>query len=135
MKVKLVWATPEAEKHIMYCARVSNPANQDSTSTGLLKYCYRNQHWSVFEMASMCLEINTSRAIARQILRHRSFSFQEFSQRYAEVDGEPIWNEARLQDMKNRQNSIEADSKMVSKLFNFFQRIVWWLAVLCYKGP
>lgn len=75
---RLVWVTPEAEKQIMYCARVSNPNNQDSTNTGLLKYCMKHGHWSIFEMANMCVEINTSRTIARQILRHRSFSYQEF---------------------------------------------------------
>lgn len=106
MNVKLIWATPDAEKHIMYCARVSNPANQDSDDTRLLKYCFNHKHWSIFEMASMCVEIITSRAISAQILRHKSFSFQEFSQRYAESTG-VITYEARRQDTKNRQNSID----------------------------
>ena len=84
-KVCLVSATPDAEKHMAYCARVSNPKNQNNESiAGLLKYCIKHQHWSIFEQAFMTLEINTSRAIAAQILRHRSFTFQEFSQRYAD---------------------------------------------------
>ena len=95
------------EEIMVYCARVSNPKNQDNTDTApkLLAYCIKNNHWSIFEMANMCLEIKTSRAIAPQILRHRSFSFQEFSQRYAQAT-EFITYEARRQDLKNRQNSI-----------------------------
>ena len=86
MNVKLIWATPEADNIIGYCARVSNPANQDNPDVaGLLRYCAKNAHWSVFEMANACIEIETTRDIGRQILRHRSFSFQEFSQRKAEV--------------------------------------------------
>jgi thymidylate synthase (FAD) len=107
MTAKLVWITPESESVIGYCARVSNPANQDNPDVvGLLRYCIRNQHLSIFEMANACIEINTSRSIARQILRHRSFSFQEFSQRYAEADEFELV-EARRQDKKNRQNSID----------------------------
>lgn len=106
---KLVWITPDAENIISYCARVSNPDNQTNYDTApkLLKYCVNHGHWSVFEMASMCVEINTTRSIAAQILRHRSFSFQEFSQRYAEVQLRPIVPELRKQDKTNRQNSIE----------------------------
>ena len=120
--VKLVWATPDADKHIGYCARVSNPANQDNPNiAGLLKYCAKNAHWSVFEMASVCLEVSTTRDIARQILRHRSFSFQEFSQRYADATqlGEFAIRECRLQDNKNRQNSLETDD---------FDLTLWWTA-------
>ena len=97
---------------IAYCARVSNPANQSNTETNerLLKYLIRNQHWSPFEMVSICLEIVTTRDICRQILRHRSFSFQEFSQRYAEASLGFETREARLQDEKNRQNSIETEN-------------------------
>lgn len=97
------------EELVAYCARVSNPGNQANHETAprLLNYLTRNQHWSPFEMAHAVIEITTTRDIARQILRHRSFSFQEFSQRYAEVDAEPIMRETRLQDTKNRQNSIE----------------------------
>ena len=118
--VKLIWATPDADKHIGYCARVSNPANQDNPNVaGLLKYCAKNAHWSVFEMASVCLEVSTTRDIARQLLRHRSFSFQEFSQRYADVASLGDWasRECRLQDNKNRQNSLETDDEALNQ---------WW---------
>jgi len=102
-----------AEQLIAYCARVSNPANQDNPdSEKLLKYCVRNEHWSIFEMVNVVLEINTTRDIARQILRHRSFSFQEFSQRYAQVTDMSEPRETRMQDSKNRQNSIVNDKAM-----------------------
>ena len=109
--VKLVSVTPDAEKHIAYCARVSNPSNQDNSSIeGLIKYCIKHQHWSIFEQAFMSVEINTSRGIAAQILRHRSFTFQEFSQRYADTNllsqHIPV-PELRRQDTKNRQNSTD----------------------------
>ena len=109
--VKLISVTPDAEKHIAYCARVSNPQNQENEKfSGLLKYCIKHQHWSIFEQAFMTLELNTSRGIAAQVLRHRSFTYQEFSQRYADVNwldsGIPI-PELRRQDEKNRQNSID----------------------------
>ncbi len=97
---------------ISYCARVSNPSNQmnEETSEKLIKYLIKNKHWSPFEMVNVCLEIETTRDISRQILRHRSFSFQEFSQRYADpTENEFVTREARLQDKKNRQNSIELD--------------------------
>ena len=109
--VKLVSATPGAEQLMGYIARVSNPQNQDNPKVaGLLKYCIVHGHWSVFEQAHMTLEINTTRAIAAQILRHRSFTYQEFSQRYADSSmlGEEIpIPELRNQDTKNRQNSID----------------------------
>ena len=111
MSVKLISVTPDAEKHMAYCARVSNPANQDNEKfSGLLKYCIKHQHWSIFEQAYMTVEIETTRAIAAQILRHRSFTFQEFSQRYADSSllGPKIpLPELRRQDTKNRQNSID----------------------------
>jgi len=111
MTVKLISVTPDAEKHMAYCARVSNPANQDNEKfSGLLKYCIKHQHWSIFEQAYMTVEIETTRAIAAQILRHRSFTFQEFSQRYADSSllGSKIpLPELRRQDTKNRQNSID----------------------------
>jgi thymidylate synthase (FAD) len=111
MNVKLVSITPDAEKLMAYCARVSNPKGQDSENyTKLLKYCIDHQHWSIFEMAFLTLEINTTRGIAAQILRHKSFNFQEFSQRYADTtllaEDIPIF-ELRRQDNKNRQNSID----------------------------
>ena len=109
--VKLISVTPDAEKHIAYCARVSNPKNQDNSSIeGLLKYCIKNQHWSIFEHAFLTVEINTSLAIATQILRHRSFTFQQFSQRYAdstELQLEIPVPDLRRQDTKNRQNSTD----------------------------
>jgi len=107
--VKLVSVTPDAEKHIAYCARVSNPSNQGNDSfEGLLKYCIKHKHWSIFEQSFMTLEIETSRAIAAQVLRHRSFTFQEFSQRYADsslLSDKIVLPELRRQDTKNRQNS------------------------------
>ena len=111
MKVCKVSVTPDAEKTIGYIARVSNPANQENPKVeGLLKYCIKHGHWSVFEQATMTVEINTTRAIAAQILRHRSFTFQEFSQRYADSSllGEKVpLPDLRRQDTKNRQNSID----------------------------
>ena len=120
-KVSLISVTPEAEKHIAYCARVSNPNNQDNDSfEGLIKYCIKNQHWSIFEQAFMTLEINTSRGIAAQILRHRSFTYQEFSQRYADTSllgGEIPIPKFRRQDTKNRQNSTDdLDPVMIERL-------------------
>lgn len=108
MQVKLVSVTPDAEKLIVYCARVSSPQNQGNEETGskLLAYCLKNEHWSVFETASMTLEVETSRAISAQIIRHRSFTFQEHSQRYAEsTEFEPV--RARRQAEKNRQSSVD----------------------------
>ena len=107
---KLVWVTPDAEKLIGKIARVSNPTNEDNPDVkGLLKYLIKHKHWSPFEMASMCVEIHTTRAIAPQILRHRSFSFQEFSQRYAIPTDTfaTVLPDLRRQDIKNRQNSID----------------------------
>lgn len=111
-QVKLMWATPDTDEQIAYIARVSNPKNQANQNiTGLLQYMIKHGHVSPFEMANVCLEITTTRDIARQILRHRSFSFQEFSQRYAAVNslGELQRRECRFQDTKNRQNSLEPD--------------------------
>ena len=111
MKVTLLSVTPDAEKHIAYCARVSNPSNQGNESfEGLIKYCIKHKHWSIFEQAFMTLEIETTRAIAAQVLRHRSFTYQEFSKRYADssllMDKVPL-PELRRQDTKNRQNSTD----------------------------
>ena len=119
MTVKLVSITPDAEQTMAYIARVSNPSNQDNEKyAGLLKYCIKHNHWSVFEQSSMTLEIETTRAIAAQILRHRSFTFQEFSQRYAASTalGDIDLPELRKQDLKNRQNSTDdLDPEMVEK--------------------
>lgn len=108
---KLIWITPDAEEMIAYLARVSNPAGQNNSETAakLIRYLITHKHWSPFEMASMCVEINTTRAISAQILRHRSMKFQEFSQRYADVGslGSASLPHLRRQDIKNRQNSID----------------------------
>ena len=117
--IDLISVTPDAEKHMAYVARVSNPKNQGNDKfAGLLKYCIQHGHWSVFEQAFMTIEINTTRGIAAQILRHRSFTYQEFSQRYADSNllGEIELPDLRRQDDKNRQNSIDdLDPEMVDK--------------------
>ena len=119
MTVKLVSVTPDAEQLMAYIARVSNPSNQDNEKySGLLKYCIKHNHWSVFEQSTMTLEIETTRAIAAQILRHRSFTFQEFSQSYASSNdlGDINLPELRKQDLKNRQNSTDdLDPEIVDK--------------------
>ena len=120
MNVELVSITPDAEKTMAYIARVSNPSNQGNDNfSGLLRYCIKHEHWSVFEQSFMTLEIETTRGLAAQILRHRSFTFQEFSQRYADSNllGEIELPELRRQDTKNRQNSIDdLDPAVVEKL-------------------
>jgi len=119
-KVKVIWSTPNGEDLVAHMARVSAPANQEAgtDSSRLIKYLVKHKHWSPFEMVNVCMEIETTRDIARQILRHRSFSFQEFSQRYAEVQGYSI-SEARMQDTKNRQNSLETEDRELQE---------WWTA-------
>lgn len=120
--VKLVWATPEGEKLVAYMARVSNPDNQNNPDNAkLIGYLLRNKHWSPLEMVSACVEIETTRDIGRQILRHRSFSFQEFSGRYQSYDKLPDapLRECRLQDVKNRQNSLPCDDVDLA---------AWWTA-------
>ena len=120
-KVCLISVTPDAEKTMGYVARVSNPKNQDNPSVeGLLSYCIKHNHWSVFEQAFMTLEINTTRAIAAQVLRHRSFTFQEFSQRYADAGmlGDIPAPDLRRQDTKNRQNSIDDIDPIVKAKFD-----------------
>lgn len=146
MKVRLIsYSTPAAlpdymrtpQELVAYCARVSNPANQLNTETSenLIKYLIKHQHWSPLEMASACLEIETTRDIARQILRHRSFSFQEFSQRYADPTTDLSFEirEARLQDKKNRQNSIETDDKNLNERWEDYQRSIIANAQSAYK--
>ena len=121
MTVKFISITPDAEKTMAYIARVSNPKNQDNENfSGLLRYCIKHQHWSVFEQSSMTLEIETTRGIAAQILRHRSFTYQEFSQRYADSNllGDIELPELRRQDDKNRQNSIDDLEPEVVEKFN-----------------
>lgn len=133
--VSLVWATPDAERMIAYMARVSNPANQNNTETNarLLGYLMRNKHWSPFEMVNVCMEIECTRDIARQILRHRSFSFQEFSQRYAVADGYE-WSEARLQDTKNRQNSLPVQDRELARFWQEQQADVLRAARKAYEA-
>ena len=156
MKVKLISYTqvseeildefksvPNLQDLVAYCARVSNPSNQFNTETSnrLLRYLIQNQHWSPFEMVSACLEITTTRDIARQILRHRSFSFQEFSQRYADPtkDLSFVLREARLQDPKNRQNSIELEEgsvqeSVIAEEWARLQKEVIKIAELAYRS-
>jgi len=118
----------DAQELIAYCARVSNPSNQLNTETSekLIRYLVKHQHWSPLEMVSACIEITTTRDIARQILRHRSFSFQEFSQRYADPtqDLAFVTREARLQDTKNRQNSIQTDDERLQRDWEHQQQLL-----------
>ncbi len=134
MKVNLVWATPDIEEKVAYCARVSNPENQHNHETAgkLLKYLLKHKHFSPFEMANVCMEIETTRDIARQILRHRSFSFQEFSQRYAVVN-EFENRECRLQDTKNRQNSLSTEDKDLQEWWDAAQKRVQHEASFMYQ--
>lgn len=137
MSVKLIWATPDADRMIASIARVSNPANQDNPNIeGLLNYMMREGHVSPFEMVNACVEINTTRDIGRQILRHRSFSFQEFSQRYADVEalGKFEWRECRMQDKKNRQSSLLCDDGQVITTWTDFQRNTWNESYRRYKA-
>ena len=129
MTVQLMWATPEADKQIAFMARVSNPDNQDNTEfKRLLNYLMKHNHVSPFEMASMCVQIDTTRDISRQILRHRSFSFQEFSGRYEDMTklGDMVERECRLQDTDNRQSSLDCDHlPELKKHFSSLQHQVW----------
>jgi thymidylate synthase (FAD) len=136
--VKLLSVTPDSEKHMAYCARVSNPSNQVSDNISkLIKYCIDHHHWSIFEQAFMTVEINTTRGIAAQILRHRSFTFQEFSQRYADTtllgDEIPVF-ELRRQDNKNRQNSIDDISDEVKSKWGMNIREHFAKAKSIYDG-
>jgi len=136
-QIKLVSVTPDAEKHMAYVARVSNPQNQDNDKfAGLLRYCIQHGHWSVFEQAFMTVEINTTRGLAAQILRHRSFTYQEFSQRYADVsyirEDIPL-PELRRQDTKNRQNSIDDIDDATVEKFNQKMRKHFDASIDLYK--
>ena len=136
MDVKFVSITPDAEKTMAYIARVSNPSNQDNEKfAGLLKYCIKHNHWSVFEQSSMTLEIETTRAIAAQILRHRSFTFQEFSQRYADSTklGEIPIPELRRQDEKNRQNSTNDLDEFVKQKLELQMNTLFSSATALYQ--
>jgi thymidylate synthase (FAD) len=141
MHVKLISYTQSVDQNqsfqdlVAYCAKVSNPANQNNTETNekLINYLIKNNHWSPLEMVSICIEIETTRDIARQILRHRSFSFQEFSQRYALANLEFELREARVQDKKNRQNSIEIDDCALKETWENVQDRVAETAESAYK--
>lgn len=134
-QVNLVHITPNAEELISYMARVSNPSNQSNTETSprLIRYLIEHQHWSPFEMVNMCVEISTTRSIAAQILRHRSFSFQEFSQRYAEVPIPAELPELRRQDTKNRQNSIDDLDDVLKQNFKFRIGVLYGDGYRLYK--
>lgn len=144
-KARLIWVTPNAEEHISYCARVSNPKNQDNEKfEGLLKYCIKHNHVSIFEQAAMCVEVVTPLAIATQMLRHRSFCFQQFSMRYSspeelkELLGEYgalyyLPEEARLQDTKNRQNSVVSDDSVLTDAMQNSMLSAYNIADLCYN--
>ena len=126
MNVSLANYTPDLERHIAFCARVSNPKNQNNKEfIGLIRYCIKNKHWSIFEHAFVTMEIKTSRIISRQLLRHRSFTFQEFSQRYAIVEYDYQVFRARSQDLQNRQNSIDNCPAVVNEEFLKLQQSVF----------
>jgi thymidylate synthase (FAD) len=133
-KVKLIWTTQDGENLVAQMARVSNPANQNNPETApkLLKYLVKNKHWSPFEMVSACVEIETTRDIAHQIVRHRSFSFQEFSQRYAEATNFEI-RETRLQDLKNRQSSLLNEDRELDDMWQKAQADLIDHATKVYK--
>jgi len=141
MKVQIIsytkWADSDKDMVdiVAYCARVSNPSNQinNENNERLIKYLIKHEHWSPFEMVNICLEIETTRDIARQLLRHRSFSFQEFSQRYAVADLGFELKEARMQDLKNRQNSIQTDDEEIQKEWVAQQEIVANISSSAYQ--
>jgi thymidylate synthase (FAD) len=132
MNVRLISVTPDSENIIAYCARVSSPNQENPEIEKLLSYCIKHGHWSVFEMGDMCVEIETSRGIAAQILRHRSFNFQEFSQRYAKASKFELYG-ARRQDKKNRQNSIDDMSVEDQAWFMQSQHILNDMAINMYE--
>jgi len=132
-EVNVVWSTPEGEKLIAYMARVSNPKNQDNPETAkLLKYLIKHKHFSPFESVNVCMEIKTTRDIARQILRHRSFCFQELSQRYAEADQFEL-SECRMQDEKNRQSSLQTEDKELMRMWVASQQEIISVAYRRYE--
>jgi thymidylate synthase (FAD) len=137
MQTKLIWSTPAGDNLIAYMARVSNPEGQDNTTTNdkLISYLVKNQHWSPLEMVDACFEINTTRDIGRQILRHRSFVFQEFSGRYQSYDklDESPLRECRLQDTKNRQNSLETATSDLTEEWDKVQELVRASALAGYE--
>lgn len=136
MDVSLVWATPNGDDLVSYMARVSNPNNQENFNTAprLIKYLIDHKHWSPFEMVDACVEINTTRDIAHQLIRHRSFSFQEFSGRYAAYDSLNSYRECRLQDNKNRQNSLPANNSEIELVWDTDVALLSRKALEIYKG-
>ncbi len=132
MNVKLISVTPDVEKTISYCARVSSPNPENPEIEKLLQYCIKNGHWSIFEMGNLIIEIETTRSVSPQILRHRSFNFQEYSQRYSKVQGFEIYG-ARRQDPKNRQNSIDDMSVEDQSWFMQSQQILNDMAMNMYE--
>ena len=137
MTVQLMWATPDADKQIAFMARVSNPDNQDNAEfKRLLNYLMKHNHVSPFEMASMCVQIDTTRDISRQILRHRSFSFQEFSGRYEDMTklGDMVKRECRLQDANNRQSSLECDDGFLEDQWSSAVATTWDTAISMYRS-
>lgn len=136
MQVSLNWATPNAEQAMADIARRSSPENIGNDPVKLLSYCIRNKHWSVFEMANICLDITTTRDIGRQILRHSTLRPQEFSQRYADARklGGPVLRECRMQDPKNRQNSLPCDDRVIADWWRIEQQIVWDVAACAYSA-
>lgn len=134
MAIKLISITPDAEAIMAYCARVSSPNQENPVYANLLNYCVKHKHWSVFEMADMCIEITTSRAIAAQILRHSSFHFQEFSQRYATISDDDVCiYKGRAQDLKNRQNSLDTIPDDLNEDWENIQRRLWQDAKEAYQ--
>ena len=133
--IEYIHSTPDGDNLVAYMARVSNPSNQDNKQTApkLIRYLIKHKHWSPFEMVSMCLKITTTRAIAAQILRHRSFSFQEFSQRYAKVTDTPVIPNIRRQDTKNRQNSIDDISEFNQQYFQLKAQQLFDLSTNLYN--
>ena len=137
MTAKLLSVTPDAEKHIAYCARVSNPSNQENDSfEGLIKYCIKHKHWSIFEQAFLTIELETTRAIAAQVLRHRSFTFQEFSQRYADsslLSKKIPLPDLRRQDTKNRQNSTDDMDPFMRQKYEMQMQTLFDSAMALYQ--
>ena len=137
MTATLISVTPDAEKHIAYCARVSNPSNQGNDSfEGLIKYCIKHKHWSIFEQAFLTIELETTRAIAAQVLRHRSFTFQEFSQRYADsslLSKKIPLPDLRRQDTKNRQNSTDDMDPFMRQKYEMQMQTLFDSAMALYQ--
>lgn len=125
--VKLRWVTPDAEKQLIEIAKISNPAKRDEPSPNLIGYLIKHKHWSPFEMVNLCFDVDTTRDIGRQLIRHKSMGVQEFSQRYADVSalGDPVFRECRMQDPTNRQNSVPCEDVELAEWWGYAQAHVW----------